>query len=83
MRFDHIFIAFGIFAGAALALIGAQAPAIKAVPALMLLLGAILVFDLAAAYIRGVPVMTSVSAITRAVAFVGGGVAMLISGGMW
>ncbi len=83
MRFDHIFIAFGIFAGAALALIGAQVPAIKAVPALMLLLGAILVFDLAAAYIRGVPVMTSVSAITRAVAFVGGGVAMLISGGMW
>ena len=40
-------------------------------------------FDLAAAHIRGVPVMTSVSAITRAVAFVGGGVAMLISGGIW
>ncbi len=83
MRFDHIFIAFGIFAGAALTLIGGQVPAIRAVPALMLLLGAILIFDLAAAYIRGVPVMTSVSAITRAVAFVGGGVAMLISGGMW
>ncbi len=83
MRFDHIFIAFGILAGAALSLIGAQVPAIKAIPALMLLLGAILIFDLAAATIRGVPVMTSVSAITRAVAFVGGGVAMLISGGMW
>ena len=83
MRFDHVFIAFGILAGAALSLIGAQVPAIKAVPALMLLLGAILLFDLAAAHIRGVPVMTSVSAITRAVAFVGGGVAMLISGGIW
>ena len=83
MRFDHIFIAFGIFAGAALSLIGAQAPVVKAVPALMLLLIAILLFDLAASYIRGVPVMASVSAMTRAFAFVGGGVALLISGGIW
>jgi hypothetical protein len=83
MRFDHIFMAFGVFAGAALSLIGAQVPALKAVPALLLLLGAILVFDLATAYIRGVPVMSSVSAITRAFAFVGGGAAMMLSGGIW
>ncbi len=83
MRFDHIFIAFGIFAGAALSLLGGHVPAVKAVPALLLLLGAILLFDFAAAYIRGVPVMSSVPTMTRAAAFIGGGVAMLLSGGMW
>jgi hypothetical protein len=84
MRYDYIFIAFGIFAGAALSLLGMQSPAVfKAIPALMWLLGIILLFDIGGAYLRGVPVMTSVSTQTRVFAFVGGAVAMILSGGLW
>jgi hypothetical protein len=84
MRFDYLFIAFGILAGAALTLLGLQAPAVfKAAPALMWLLGAILLFDVASAYWRGVPVMTSVSTQTRVIAFCGGALALIVSGGMW
>ncbi len=84
MRYDYIFIAFGVFAGAALSLLGLQLPAVfKAIPALMWLLGAILLFDVGGAYLRGVPVMTSVSTQTRILAFVGGVVALIVSGGLW
>jgi hypothetical protein len=84
MRFDYFFIAFGIFAGAALALLGQQSPALfKAIPALMWLLGAILLFDVGGAYLRGVPVMTSVSTRTRVIAFFGGAAALILSGGLW
>jgi hypothetical protein len=84
MRFDYFFIAFGIFAGAALALLGPQLPQLfKTIPPLMALLGAILLFDLGGAYLRGVPVMTSVSTQTRVIAFVGGAVALILSGGLW
>jgi hypothetical protein len=84
MRYDYIFIAFGIFAGAALSLLGMQAPQIfKAIPVLMWLLGAILLFDVGGAYLRGVPVITSVSTQTRILAFAGGVVALIVSGGLW
>jgi len=83
LRFDHLFIAFGVLAGAALSLAAAALPAMKSVPALLWLLGAILIFDLAAAYIRGVPVMGSVPTLTRVLAFVGGAAALLLSGGIW
>jgi hypothetical protein len=83
MRFDHAFIAFGILAGAALPLIGAAVPAMRAVPALIWLLGAILVFDLAGAYARGVPVTGSVPTQTRVLAFIGGAAALLLTGGVW
>jgi hypothetical protein len=80
MRYDYIFIAFGIFAGAALSLLGMQAPQIfKAIP----VLGAILLFDVGGAYLRGVPVITSVSTQTRILAFAGGVVALIVSGGLW
>jgi hypothetical protein len=84
MRYDYIFIAFGIFAGAALALIGPQLPAsLKALPPLLWLLLAVLAFDLVGAYARGVPVMESVSTNTRVIAFVCGAVALILSGGLW
>ena len=83
MRFDHYFITFGVFTGAALPLVAGQIPGMKAVPALIWLLGAILVFDVVAAYVRGVPVAGSVSTPTRAAAFIGGGAMLLISGGIW
>ena len=84
MRFEYFFIAFGIFAGAALALLGQQSPALfKAIPALMWLLGAILLFDVGGAYLRGVPVMTSVTTQTRVIAFFGGAAALILSGGLW
>jgi peptidoglycan/LPS O-acetylase OafA/YrhL len=82
MRFDYVFIAFGIFAGAALALLSPQAPQVfKVIPPLMALLGAILLFDVGAAYVRGVPVMTSTSTQTRVFAFLAGALALILSGG--
>jgi hypothetical protein len=84
MKFDYIFIAFGIFAGASITLLAVQAPAFfKAIPALMWLIGAILIFDVASAYLRGVPVPSSVSINTRVVAFCGGALALILSGGVW
>ena len=83
MRFDFLFIAFGVLAGAALPLVADAVPAMKALPALLWLLAAILVFDLATAYIRGVPVMASVPTLARAAAFIGGGLALLLTGGFW
>lgn len=84
MRFDTLFMAFGVLAGAVIALLGIQGPAIfKAVPAMLWLLGAILLFDIASAYIRAVPVMTSVTTSTRVIAFCGGAVALILSGGLW
>ena len=84
MRFDYFFIAFGIFAGAALALLSPQLPQLfKTIPPLMVLLVAILLFDLGGAYVRGVPVMTSVPTQTRVFAFVSGAVALILSGGGW
>jgi len=83
MKFDHVFIAIGIAAGLALPFAGAAFPALKALPALLWLLLAILAFDIAAAQIRGVPVMASVPTLTRAIAFIGGGVALILSGGLW
>ncbi|MFM9976137.1 MAG: hypothetical protein ACKVON_16385 [Beijerinckiaceae bacterium] len=84
MRFETIFVAFGVIAGAGLSLLGLQAPALfKSAPALMWLLGAILLFDIASAYLRGVPVMTSVSTTTRVFGFCGGALALILSGGLW
>lgn len=83
MRFDHLFIAFGVLVGAALPLVAGSIPAIKALPALLWLLLAILLFDLASAKARGRPLMESVSTLTRALAFAGGAAALLLSGGNW
>ncbi|MGL4635414.1 MAG: hypothetical protein ACRCWF_05485 [Beijerinckiaceae bacterium] len=82
MRFDYIFIALGVIAGAGLSLLRLYVPALfTAIPPMMWLLGAILLVDLVSAYARGVPVMTSVSTTTRVVAFCGGAIALIISGG--
>jgi hypothetical protein len=80
MRFDYIFIAFGIFAGALIVLSGNYFPVTKTVPAMMWLLGLILAFDLITSYIRGVPVMESVSTMTRAFSFVGGSLVLILLG---
>jgi hypothetical protein len=77
MRFDHLFIAFGIFAGAAIVLGGIYFPVIKTVPAMMWLLGLILLFDIITAYLRNVPVMESVSTMTRAFCFIGGSLVLI------
>ncbi len=82
MRFDHFFIAFCVFSGAVLGLLGLQSPALfTVVPPLMALLIVILLFDVGAAYARGLPVMTSVSTQTRVIAFIGGAIALILSGG--
>ncbi len=82
MRFDHLFIAFCVFAGAVLGLLGQQSSALfGVVPPLMPLLIVILLFDLDAAYARGLPVMTSVPTQTRVIAFIGGAIALILSGG--
>jgi hypothetical protein len=83
MRFDMNFIAFAALAGLSIAELGVRLPQIRVVPALMWLLGAILVFDLASAAIRRVPVVHSVGLVTRLIAFVGGVLALMLSGGLW
>ena len=84
MKFEYIFIAFGILAGASISLLAVQAPVVfKAIPALMWLIGAILVFDIAAAYLCGVSVYSSVSINTRVIAFCCGALALILSGGVW
>jgi uncharacterized membrane-anchored protein len=83
MRFDMIFIAFGALAGLSIAELGVKLPQIRVVPALMWLLGAILVFDVASAAIRRIPVVYSVGLATRLVAFAGGVLALMLSGGFW
>jgi hypothetical protein len=84
MRFDHLFIVFGIVSGAALALLGpVLPPSLRAIPALMWLLGAILVFDLASAHIRGIAVQQSVTMVTRAIAFCAGVLVLVFSGQLW
>jgi hypothetical protein len=83
MRFDVIFIAFGALAGAAIAELGKYYPQIRVVPALMWLLGAILVFDVVSAAIRKIPVVYSASIVTRLIAFCGGVIALVLSGGLW
>jgi hypothetical protein len=82
MRFDYIFIAFGIFAGALIVLSGNYFPVTKTIPAMMWLLGLILTFDLIAAYVRGVAVMESVSTMTRAFSFVGGSMVLILLGAL-
>jgi hypothetical protein len=83
MRFDVIFIAFGALAGLGIAELGKTLPQIRVVPALMWLLGAILVFDVLSAAIRRVPVVRSVGIATRLIAFCGGVLALIFSGGLW
>jgi hypothetical protein len=83
MRFDYIFIALGVIAGAGISLLRLYAPGLMtAIPPMMWLLGAILLVDLIGAYWRGVPVMTSVTSTTRVIAFCGGAIALIISGGL-
>ncbi len=83
MRFDYIFIALGVIAGASISLLRLHAPGlVTAIPPMMWLLGAILLIDIVGAYLRGVPVMTSVSTTTRVIAFCGGALALIISGGL-
>jgi hypothetical protein len=83
MKFDHMFMAFGLLAGAGLSLVVGQWPAVATfAPPLLLLLALLLIFDLATAYIRNMPVMQSVSTTTRFIAFCGGAVALVLSGGM-
>jgi hypothetical protein len=82
MRFDHIFIAFGILAGAAIVLGGHYFPIMKSIPAMLWLLTAILSFDLVTAYLRGVAVMESVSTQTRAFSFIGGSLVLILLGGV-
>jgi uncharacterized membrane-anchored protein len=83
MRFDMIFIAFGALAGLTIAELGVKLPQIRVVPALMWLLGAILVFDVASAAIRRIPVVYSVGLATRLIAFAGGVLALMLSGSFW
>jgi hypothetical protein len=83
MKFDHAFIAFGILAGIAVGFSAGYLPFLKKAPAMLWLLGAILVFDLAAAYIRGVPIILSVGTAARLVAFCGGVSALILTGQMW
>jgi hypothetical protein len=83
MRFDIIFIAFAALAGAGIGELGKVMPQVRAVPSLMLLLAAILVFDLASAAVRRIPVVYSVGIATRLVAFCGGVLALVFSGGFW
>jgi hypothetical protein len=83
MRFDIIFIAFGAIAGLSVAELGKVLPQMRVVPALMWLLGAILVFDVASAAVRRVPVVRSVGLATRLIAFCGGVLALMFSGGLW
>jgi len=82
MRFDTLFIAVCVFAGAAIALLGQHWPQVKLIPGMILLLAVILVFDVASAYVRGVPVMLSVSTTIRAIGFVAGTLALTLSGGL-
>jgi hypothetical protein len=82
MRFDYIFIAFGIFAGAGIVLLGTYLPVMKAIPPMMSLLFLILIFDIATAYLRNVPVMESVSVVTRALSFISGSLVLILLGGI-
>jgi hypothetical protein len=83
MKFEHMFMAFGLLAGASVSLVVGRWPVVTAyAPPLLLLLAALLIFDLATAYVRNMPVMQSVSTTTRFIAFCGGAVALVLSGGM-
>ena len=84
MRFAYAFIGFGVLAGATLAFLGPLIPAqLKVFPPLLWLLASVLLFDIITAYVRGVPVMQSVSTNTRVIAFIGGAVVMMLLGGLW